>query len=432
MALVAGLLAAPSSAHARGHDRDGSLDRTFGTGGKVTTDFLGAGDTADALIVQPDGKLVAAGSSGSDFGLARYHRNGSLDRTFGAGGKVATDLGFDDVAHALIRQPDGKLVAAGYTAASPEELPDFALARYHRDGSLDFSFGVGGLVRTDLGGDDIAYALIRQPDGRLVAAGQSTRGSGPELSTIFALTRYLPDGSLDTSFGTGGGVFTSPTGDDRAHALVVQTDGKLVAGGVSAISSNSNFALARYHRDGSLDTRFGNDGMVVTDFGGGDNAADAAYALVLQNGKLVAGGYATTATSTGADLDFALARYMSDGTLDTSFGVAGRTTTTFHPGGVNINQINALAVSRGRIVAAGSVITGPIDGLIFDVGLTRYRHDGTLDTHFGTGGRVTTDFAGDRDQANALTVQPDGRLVVAGHAQTGDTPDFALARYRND
>lgn len=161
-------------------------------------------------------------------------------------------------------------------------------------------------------------------------------------------------------------MFTSLTGDDRAHALVLQSDGKLVAGGV------------------------------------------------------------------GADLDFALARYLSDGTLDTGFGVAGRVTTKFDPGNVNINQIKALAVREGKIVAAGSVITGPIDDLAFDMGLTRYRHDGTLDTRFGVAGRVTTDFVGDHDQADALAVQADGRLVAAGHTQTGDTPDFALARYRNN
>ena len=156
-----------------GEGAPGDLDPTFGVGGKVTTDF-GGYDSANALVLQPDGKLVAAGvrsTSDLDFALARYLPDGSLDPTFGVGGKVTTDFGSSDVASALVLQPDGKLVAAG--GVQFDGPGDFALARYLPDGSLDPTFGVGGKVTTDFGGIDGASALVLQPDGKLVAAGSS-------------------------------------------------------------------------------------------------------------------------------------------------------------------------------------------------------------------------------------------------------------------
>jgi uncharacterized delta-60 repeat protein len=226
------------------------LDRGSGAGSKVskvTTDFAGDFDEANALVVQ-HGKLVAAGSAGiapgsgtTDFGLARYNRNGTLDTSFGTGGTVITDFGVSaDEAHALVLQ-GGRLVAAGSTSS---EFPaDFALARYNPDGTLDTSFGTGGKVTTDFGAGQVegAYALAAQADGKLVAAGQAVGTA----SLDFALARYNPDGTLDASFGTGGTVTTDIAGDqDFAHALAVQADGKLVAAG--GAGPCCDFALARY------------------------------------------------------------------------------------------------------------------------------------------------------------------------------------------
>ncbi|MGH8863643.1 MAG: delta-60 repeat domain-containing protein, partial [Burkholderiales bacterium] len=215
---------------------------------------------------------------------------GDLDPSFGGDGLVDTDFtgGFDQI-NALVRQPDGKLVAAGRATVTND---NFALARYNVDGSLDTSFGGDGLVDTAFGvGVDQAFALVLQPDGKLVAAG---RGQIPGGSTNFALARYNVDGSLDTSFGGDGKVDTDfAAGTDQAFALVLQPqpDGKLVAAGPRAASGgNDNFALARYNSDGSLDTSFDGDGKVDTDFAAG---TDQAFALVLQSdGKLVAAGRA--------------------------------------------------------------------------------------------------------------------------------------------
>jgi len=285
----------------------GDLDPSFGRDGKVTTEFFGGSDEAFALAVQ-DGKLVAAGSadrrSDTDFALARYRSNGRLDRSFGRRGRVTTDFvgGLDQI-RALVVQADGKLVAAGFANTRSGTTSDFALARYRPNGALDPSFGGDGKVTTDFAGsDNIATAVAVQADGKLVAAGFVDLRPG---DSDFALARYKPDGTLDRSFGTGGKVTTDFAGGlDQAFALVVQANGKLIAAGRAQVTTTGlfDFALARYRPNGSLDASFGTGGKVTTDF------ADEANALVVQGGKLVAGGSAST---TPFNRDFALARYQT-------------------------------------------------------------------------------------------------------------------------
>ncbi len=311
---VAAGLALPLALPGVAQAASGALDGTFGTGGKVTTDFAGDMDEAHGVVVQADGKFVAAGvaktSRSQDFALARYNPDGTLDGTFGTGGKVTTDFnGGDDAAFAVVLQPDGKIVAAGVAKTSRSQ--DFALARYNPNGSLDGTFGTGGKVTTDFAGDDdAAFAVALQPDGKIVAAGGA---KASYRSQDFALARYNPNGGLDTTFGTGGKVTTDFAGDtDEAHGVVVQLDGKIVAAGVANTSRAQDFALARYNPDGGLDTTFGTGGKVTTDFAGGD---DAAFAVALQpDGKIVAAGGADAGGSRssyrGSGEDFALARYL--------------------------------------------------------------------------------------------------------------------------
>lgn len=184
----------------------GDLDQTFGTGGRVNTDFMNSFDFAFALAVQPDGKIIAAGESVSDFALARYNTDGSLDASFGAGGKVTTD--FSDTP-TLIRdlalQPDGKIIAIGDVNNQTSTSFDFALARYNSDGSLDTTFGKGGKVTTDFGNNsaDIGIAVALQSDGKIVVTGLVSRNGAP-TTQHFGLARYNSDGSLDLSFANGG------------------------------------------------------------------------------------------------------------------------------------------------------------------------------------------------------------------------------------
>lgn len=423
----------------------GALDPSFGSGGKVTTTgspvvYL---NKAFALVRQPDGKLVAAGYSSTpsllDFALLRYNANGSLDTTFGPShtGIVTTPIGRgDDIANALVRQPDGKLVAAGFMTSPLYGRTRVALVRYNRDGSLDTTFGPRrtGIVTTSIGphGLNAANALVLQPDGRLVAAG----GSGGR----FALVRYNRDGSLDTTFGPRQtGKVTTKIGSEynQVFALVRQPDGKLVAAG-SGMSSPGHFTIVRYNADGSVDTLFGNQGKVLTPVGPIDSGGAAARSLALQpDGKLVAAGSVYSGTIGGQDI--ALVRYNADGSLDTSFGTGGKVDRAQVPASA-YSELRALIVqSDGKLVAAGVVSCfgspqPPCGGNRprrpqFGLLLVRYETNGQPDTTFGSGGKLVT-VIGRSAGANALVAQPDGRVVAAGlFSNFGAGEGFALVRY---
>jgi uncharacterized delta-60 repeat protein len=396
----------------------GDLDPTFDGDGRVTTDFAGDFDLANAVAIQGDGKIVAAGDtfvsgSGDDFALARYNTDGSLDTTFDGDGKVTTDFaGGFDAAFGVAIQGDGKIVAAGVAVVSG--TGDFALARYNTDGSLDTSFDGDGKVTTAFGSStDEAFAVAIQGDGKIVAAGGAVLFGG----TDFALARYNTDGSLDTGFDGDGKVTTDFAGiTTEARAVAIQGDGKIVAAGTAFISGG-DFALARYNTDGSLDITFDGDGKVTTDFAG---STDQAFGVAIQgDGKIVAAG---CVSCSGSD-DFALARYNTDGSLDITFDGDGRVTTDFAG---STDQARAVAIQvNGKIVAAGiALVSGT-----FDFALARYNTDGSLDATFSADGKVTTDFAGSNDEAFAVAIQANGRIVAAGRAFTGSTFDFALARY---
>ncbi|MFC8450639.1 calcium-binding protein [Kitasatospora sp. NPDC057223] len=322
------------------YNTDGSLDTGFGTGGRVTTDFNGGSDEAQAVAVQSDGRIVVAGRSEVPeggfnwFSLARYNTDGSLDTGFGTGGRVVVDFGTGgvDEAFGVAVQSDGRIVAAGVTGG------DFALARLAADGSLDTGFGTGGRVTTDFsGGADQARAVAVQPDGRIVAAGYTGNSVG---DYDFALARYTANGSPDTGFDGDGKVTTSFGGVEFGHAVAVQPDGRIVAAGYTG----GDFALARYNTNGSLDGGFGTGGRVTTDFG----RSEVAYAVAVQSdGRIVVAG-----DTVAVDLsDFALARYNVNGSLDTGFSGDGRVTTDFN-GGLDHGLATAVQ-SDGRILAAG-------------------------------------------------------------------------------
>jgi uncharacterized delta-60 repeat protein len=235
---------------------DGNLDTRFGSGGKVTTDFFNSSiDEAHAVAVQPDQKIVVVGqtllSGGGntvDFAVARYNVDGSLDTSFGGGGKVRTDFANNvDIANSVALQADGKIVVAGFTTdASGHE--DIALARYNRDGSLDATFGQGGKVITRIsgtGGADIATSVALQADGKIVVGGHS----GPPGSSLFVVARYNPNGTLDASFGGIGLTEPVVTGADIASSLALQPDGKIVVAGTTTVNGNGQFALVRLEND---------------------------------------------------------------------------------------------------------------------------------------------------------------------------------------
>jgi uncharacterized delta-60 repeat protein len=307
------------------YNPDGSLDITFGSAGWTRTDLDGLDDYAAGIAVQLDGKILLAGTSRNDFALVRYNPDGSLDTTFSGDGWVRTDfLGSADEAKAVAIQPDGRIIVAGYAMNGTHY--DFALLRYLANGSLDTSFGVGGKVTTDLTGDqDQIKAIAIQPDGKIVAVGPVKNGSRLH---DFAVARYNSNGTLDTSFGVGGWVATDYFGgQDFAYAVALQTDGKIVVAGAADIADDlAAFAVARYTAGGNLDITFSGDGRLITDFSV-DN--DYAYSVCLQpDGKIIAAGYAYNGTND----DFALARYNPNGSPDTSFSEDGSIVTDLATG----------------------------------------------------------------------------------------------------
>jgi uncharacterized delta-60 repeat protein len=346
---------------------DGSLDPSFGNGGFVQTDFAGGFDLATALAVQ-NGKIIALGQTGvaftSDFGLVRYKRDGSLDGSFGNGGKVTTDFGqvspSSDAAGALAVEHGGKIVAAGGWFGNGSA--GFAVARYRRDGSLDASFGTGGKVIVDFGPalSPSATGLLILPGGGIVVGGSSNFGGTASYSFTLALLR--PDGMLDQSFGNGGIVTTSfgpgPLASLAILGDLVLQNGKIVAGGYALTAAgDAVFALARYDLAGNLDPSFGVGGKVLTGFAGTQAGIQG---LALDGQLIVAAGYTTTNSAT----DFALARYLPDGSLDTSFGLGGRVTTDF--GGIDFGT--GVALEGNGVVVGGQTDVGGSN----DFALARY------------------------------------------------------------
>ena len=348
---------------------------------------------------------------------------GDLDPAFGRGGVARTDFGgTDEYGFAVKVQPDGKIVVAGQSGVYP--VFHAALARYNINGRPDRSFGTGGKVTAalDPGGDGV-QGIALQSDGRIVTAGSVIHNN---FTLAFSIGRFNVDGSLDATFGNNGAVQTT-FGDPAAEGndVVVQADGRIIVVGFTGAGSYSalnDFALVRYNSDGTLDQSFGVAGKVTTHFPGIFNTGSTAFGAALQaDGKVVvAGSYVNESTPNA----FALARYNSDGSLDASFGSAGVVTTRI--GGGSAFAFGVILQRDGRIVLAGYA-----DGQDHDFALACYNANGTLDSTFGAGGIVTTDFTGTSsdDIAYGLAVQRDGALLAAGRVGEYPVFDFALARY---
>jgi uncharacterized delta-60 repeat protein len=237
------------------------------------------------------------------------------------------------------------------------------------------------------------------------------------LITVGAHPVAAAEGDLDTSFDSDGKVTTDIGGiDNRARSVAIQSDGKIVAAGYSNPGSNYDFTLARYNTDGTLDTNFDSDGKVTTAIGSG---TDQAFSVAIQSdGKIVAAGY----SNNGSNDDFALVRYNTDGSLDTSFDSDGKVTTAI--GGSDDRAHSVAIQSDGKIVVAGHSDNGSNE----DFALVRYNTDGTLDTSFDSDGKVTTAIGSASDFARSVAIQSDGKIVAAGRS-TGSNDDFALVRY---
>ncbi len=409
----------------------GTLDPGFGTDGKAVADFGSLTARAHAEALQPDGKVVLAGSvhdpaQGDNFSLLRLGSDGKPDNGFGTDGKVSTDFGGkNDNAEAVAIQANGDIVAAG-TSHGTATGDNIAVARYTPAGKLDSAFGTGGQVSTDLGTRaDHANAIALQPDGKILVAG-STLDPNPAQGENFVLVRYNPNGTLDSSFGRDGKVSTDFGGkNDEAEAVAIEPNGDIVAAGTShGTATGDNIALARYTPNGALDPNFGEDGRVSTDLG---TKADHGNAMVVQSdGRILVAG-STKDPDPAQGENFTVVRYLANGKQDTAFGEKGKVSTDF---GGKADDAQALALAAdGDIVVTGTshgTTTGD------NIALARYTTDGVLDTGFGAGGKVSTDLGTNSDHGNAVAIQKDGKIVIVGSTQSAEHRDtFVALRYTN-
>jgi uncharacterized delta-60 repeat protein len=325
---------------------NGTIDSAFGVAGKVLTSIGNGDDVAFGLALQSDAKVVLAGTcfngANSEFCALRYLADGTLDATFGVGGKATTTIIGSSIALTLTLQPDGKILLAGW--CTTPSFGVFCALRYQADGTLDATFGIGGKVTTAIAsGDNIATAIALQPDGKIVLAGYC--GNAPNQD--FCAIRYHPNGALDTSFGTGGKVTTAiGIGEDQANAIALQPDGKVLLAGACVNGPNKVFCALRYRADGTLDTSWSGDGKLMAFIGGDDNIVRA---IALQpDGKVLLAGDCHS----GSNVDFCAARHHADGTRDANFGTNGNVTTAI---GSGVDQVGGIALQPdGKVLLAGA------------------------------------------------------------------------------
>lgn len=412
----------------------GELDLTFSEDGLTTTSFGAVNspqDQGNDVAIQADGKIVVVGlagdpDGGTNFALTRYNPDGSLDTSFGGDGRVTTDFGDSSEARAVAIQADGKIVVAGFARSEGDLI---ALARYlPADGSLDDTFDGDGMLRTN-NGSDRGEDVVIQPDGKIVVASRSLEFS---TGVRFQAVRFLTNGDLDEDFGDFG-FATQNVQNAQVGGVALYPDGRVLLVGSINTGSGNQFALVRFEADGDVDGTFGSDGRTTTDFGG--SSSRIARVVLQPDGRAVVVG-----TSGG---DLAVARYLLDGTLDTSFSEDGKQVVdffgTFDEGADLALQPDGKVVAVGAIEAdSGSARVGArAAGVVLvsapDFGLVRLNRSGSLDNSFSGDGKVRTDFnSSSSDRAAGVALQADGRIVVAGASNASGTDDFAVARYLGD
>ncbi len=328
---------------------------------------------------------------------------GDIDTSFGTNGIVISDIGGFDTAIDVVTQDDSKIIVSGTTFGSST---NFALVRYDSDGTTDSTFGTNGLVVTNLSTSDVGRELVVQSDGKIIVGGSSEINGNKD----FAVIRYNPDGTLDTNFDSDGIVITPVSGNaDEVWGIALQADGKIIAVG----DSDSQIAVARYNSNGSLDTSFGTNG-IATPAGGSGQAVK-----IQSDGKIVVAG-----RSGG---QFAVIRLDSSGTLDNSFDSDG-IATTFMGSGTFVSGWDLDIQADGKIVTSGA----SFNGSNYDISVIRYNSNGSLDNSFDSDGIFTFDSGNGNDEGSAIIIQPNSKIVVGGYSNTGSGEAFTVIRLNSD
>jgi uncharacterized delta-60 repeat protein len=397
----------------------GDLDTTFNSTGVVTTSITNADIYGTAVVIQPDGKILVGGHSAPEkLTVVRYNDDGALDTAFGANGIATASVGSIDVGigNLLALDTENRIIMAGTDGFGPTAF-HLTAVRYTSNGQLDPSFGNSGVVTTSFSsGPAFGSAVTVQPDHKAIIAGR--------VNTDLALVRYTLTGTLDTSF-NGSGVVTTAIGNkvSEGYDLVTQDDGKIVAAGVWTDGSNSDFLVARYHSNGSLDTSFNGSGIVTTSLTTGQDDISYYGIAVQDDYKIIAvgeGRYAGSAV-------MVVARYQQNGDLDSTFNGTGVVTTSI---GMGAAAADVAIQANGKILVAGVAVENGRG----NVALVRYSSNGSLDAAFGGTGIITTSISNDTDDIGRGTaIQPDGKIVVTGFTYGSDGKrDVAVMRYLGD
>ncbi|MCB0792236.1 MAG: T9SS type A sorting domain-containing protein [Flavobacteriales bacterium] len=399
----------------------GALDPAFATNGIYHPLIDSVAAEAKAVAIQADGKIVTAGywdhggaSPYADFYLQRFNTDGTPDMSFGTDGQVIETVANGvDAAWSVVVQPDGKILAGGFGNQSWERM---VVMRFLSDGTLDSGFGSGGKSIVQVGGfSDRIWDMKLQSDGKILTCGTCFI-SGSQSD--WCATRLNANGSLDTGFGAGGKVVLDlGTQQVSAESMALQADGRIVLGGYGQTGGVYHMQFARLNTDGTLDPTFNGDGLAEVSVNGIDDAIKSV--AVQSDGKIVGGGYARMAN----DYDFALVRLNTDGTLDPTFDGDGKVTTPI--GAADDILFSIYLRPDGKIVAGGQSMQ---PGTGMDFALAMYDPDGSLQTGFGNNGIVTTTMAPNEDILFELVPDANGNIVAAGGAET-NVFDVVVARY---
>lgn len=403
-------------------------DSTFNTDGIYQQDF-GFQDNLTAVTVQPqDNKIIAVGTAinpttfGGKLLVMRLLPDGSPDLTFNTTGSVVIETYNESYAYAVQVLLNGKILVAGTVANEQFQFSACAML-FNSDGTLATEFGNNGIfLSASAPGDEFAYSMAIQADGKIVLAGSA---GDDQFRAMPAIWRLNADGSPDLSFGNNGAtLMTVENSDNDFSSVLVESSGAIVASGhydqglTSGGQQNFDFLTARFLANGTPDVNFGGDGYVETPIS--FEYSEEAFGMVIaEDGNIVVSGYTL---ATDLSYDFALMKFRTDGTLDAAFGNNGIVVHNFGSGDVIYDMI----LQNGKFLCAGASGSG-FDNLDFT--MIRFNPNGTVDTDFGDNGTLRTDIAGGFDEANGIVIQQDGRIVLAGKGNNGVQNDAIVVRY---
>ena len=402
--------------------QSGDFDPTFNGNGVVIGNYTEDNNSADAMAIQADGKILVSGGTGIasniQIGVSRFNTDGSLDTTFGNDGVTIISSGWvKSFVYDMEVQPDGKIVLAGYRWNNT--TGDFLMVRLNEDGSMDDSFGTNGIAIIDDGETEVAESFTILPDGKFIISGY--------VHDDFTMVRINHDGSVDTTFGNNGWVRTEfDEGSSFSFETTVNADGRIVLGGMALGYDNVyKYAAAAYHADGTLDTSFGTNGKVV--FNVGDSNDFGISLIQLEDGKILFGGHSYYGYSP-LRYELAVVKLNADGSFDTSYGNNGVFKARLVENGESYFADMVLQPD-GKLVITGTAN----ESGVYSYGITRVTADGQLDTTFGENGKVVSYIDINDSESFNIALQTDGKILVSGDTYPqNNTAQFFIARYLND